>query len=80
MQRKAKIFINKRSQAVRLPEDFQLNTKEVYIRKEGIRKEGSNVVPSSRPAAWSCYLAEAPVASATLMGGIEKRPVQERVP
>jgi len=41
MQRKAKIFINNRNQAVRLPKEFQFNTQEVFI-----RKEGSDVVPS----------------------------------
>ena len=35
MQRKAKIFMNNRSQAVRLPKDFQFKTQEVFIRKEG---------------------------------------------
>ncbi|MBI5418337.1 antitoxin [Candidatus Poribacteria bacterium] len=30
---KAKIFINGRSQAVRLPKDFRFNEKEVYINK-----------------------------------------------
>jgi len=35
MQRKAKIFMNNRSQAVRLPKEFQFNTQDVFIRKEG---------------------------------------------
>lgn len=30
---KAKIFVNGRSQAVRLPKEFRLNTKEVYVNK-----------------------------------------------
>lgn len=33
MQRKAKIFKNNRSQAVRLPKEFQFSTQEVFIRK-----------------------------------------------
>ena len=32
VQRKAKIFMNNRSQAVRLPKEFQFNTPEVFIR------------------------------------------------
>ena len=44
MQRKAKIFMNNRSQAVRLPKDFQFQTQEVFI-----RREGSEVVLSPRP-------------------------------
>ena len=35
MQRRAKVFMNNRSQAVRLPKEFQFETDEVFIRKEG---------------------------------------------
>ena len=73
MQRKAKVFMNNRSQAVRLPKEFQFKTREVYI-----RKVGSDVVPSSRPPDWSSYLAEAPAASQNFMEGVEDLPVQER--
>ncbi|HXY47873.1 MAG TPA: type II toxin-antitoxin system VapB family antitoxin [Terriglobales bacterium] len=55
MQRKATIFMNNRSQAVRLPKDFQFKTQEVFI-----RKEGSDVVLSPRPTDWLSYLADAP--------------------
>jgi antitoxin VapB len=75
MQRKAKIFMNNRSQAVRLPKDFQFKEQEVFI-----RKEGSDVVLSPRPSDWSSYLSEAPAASASFMEGIEDLPVQEREP
>jgi len=75
MQRKAKIFMNNRNQAVRLPKDLQFNVQEVFI-----RKEGSDVVLSPRPSDWSSYLLEAPVASASFMVGIEDLPVQERKP
>jgi antitoxin VapB len=73
MQRKAKIFMNNRSQAVRLPKEFQFKTHEVFI-----RKVGKDVVLSPRPLDWSSYLAEAPVASPDFMEGIEDLPVQER--
>jgi antitoxin VapB len=73
MRRKAKIFLNNRSQAVRLPKEFQFKTQEVFI-----RKEGSEVVLSPRPTDWSSYLAEAPVASSNFMEEIEDLPVQER--
>jgi antitoxin VapB len=75
VQRKAKIFMNNRSQAVRLPKDFQFKTQEVFI-----RKEGSDVVLSPRPSDWSSYLAEGPVASASFMEGVEELPPQEREP
>jgi len=73
MRRTAKIFMNNRSQAVRLPKDFQFNTAEVFI-----RKEGSDVVLSPRPVNWSPYLDEGPVASEQFMEEVEKLPVQER--
>ena len=75
MQRKAKVFMNNRSQAVRLPKEFQFRTQEVFI-----RKEGSEVVLSPRPFDWTSYLAEGPVASADFMEGIEDLQVQEREP
>jgi antitoxin VapB len=71
--RKAKVFMNNRSQAVRLPKEFQFRTQEVFI-----RKEGSEVVLSPRPFDWSSYLEDAPAASASFMDGVEDLPVQER--
>lgn len=73
MQRKAKIFMNNRSQAVRLPKEFRFKTSEVFI-----RKVGRDVVLSPRPLDWSGYFAEAPVASEGFMEGVEDLPVQER--
>jgi antitoxin VapB len=75
MQRKARIFMNNRSQAVRLPKEFQFSTREVFM-----RKEGSEVVLSPRPFDWTTYLAEGPVASANFMEDIEDLRVQEREP
>lgn len=75
MQRKAKIFMNNRSQAVRLPKEFQFNVQEVFI-----RKEGSDVVLSPRPMDWSTYFDTAPVASQSFMEGVDDLPVQERKP
>lgn len=72
MARTAKIFMNNRSQAVRLPKDFQFTTTEVFI-----RKQGNDVVLSPRPADWSAYLA-GPGASEEFMDGVEDLPVQER--
>ena len=71
--RKAKIFMNNRSQAVRLPKDFQFETEEVFI-----RKDGREIVLSPRPFDWSSYLTEAPPASSEFMDGLEDLPVQER--
>jgi antitoxin VapB len=73
MRRTAKIFMNNRSQAVRLPKEFQFNTSEVFI-----RKQGDDVILSARPTDWSAYLAAGPVASKEFMGGVDDLPVQER--
>ena len=72
-QRKAKVFMNNRSQAVRLPKEFQFSVPEVFI-----RKAGKAVVLSPQPFDWSTYLTEGPVASESFMDGIEDLPVQER--
>ena len=74
-QRKAKVFMNNRSQAVRLPKEFQFSVTEVFI-----RKQGKGVVLSPQPFDWSTYLTEGPVASEFFMNGIEDLPVQEREP
>ena len=73
MQRTAKIFMNNRSQAVRLPKEFQFATAEVFI-----RKQGEDVVLSPRPKDWSAYLASEHVASEGFMENVEDLPVQER--
>ncbi|HWG18379.1 MAG TPA: type II toxin-antitoxin system VapB family antitoxin [Acidobacteriaceae bacterium] len=65
--------MNNRSQAVRLPKPFQFAVSEVFI-----RKQGDDVVLSSRPANWSDYLNSGPVASKEFMEGIEDLPLQER--
>ena len=73
MSRTAKVFMTNRSQAVRLPKEFQFATDEVLI-----RKVGDDVILSPRPRDWKTYLASAPVASATFMADVEDLPVQER--
>ena|ERR1044071_1345899 len=73
MQRKAKLFMNNRSQAVRLPKEFQFKAREVFI-----RKEGNDIILSPHALDWSSYLAEGPVASESYMEGVGDLPVQER--
>jgi antitoxin VapB len=75
MQKTAKVFMSNRSQAVRLPKEFQFNTSEVYI-----RKEGDDVILSPRPMSWEPYLGGGPVASSEFMDGVDDLPVQEREP
>lgn len=73
MARTAKVFMTNRSQAVRLPKDFQFATDEVLI-----RKVGEDVILSPRPRDWKWYLETAPAASDAFMAGVEDLPVQER--
>jgi antitoxin VapB len=71
--RTAKVFLTNRSQAVRLPKEFQFATSEVFI-----RKDGDDVILSPRPREWSLYLDTAPVASSGFLANVEDLPVQER--
>ena len=73
LQRTAKIFMNNRSQAVRLPKEFQFATPVVFI-----RKDGDDVVLSPRPTDWSGYFASGDTASEEFMQGVEDLPQQER--
>jgi antitoxin VapB len=73
MPKTAKIFMNNRSQAVRIPKEFQFSTKEVYI-----RKEGDEVILSPRPKDWSALLNPEIAASEEFMQNVEKLPLQER--
>lgn len=49
---KAKIFINGRSQAVRLPSAFRFDSTEVFIRKDPAT---GDVVLSKRPHDWNSF-------------------------
>ena len=73
MPQTAKVFMTHRSQAVRLPKEYQFSTGEVFI-----RKEGEDVILSPRPLDWAPYLESAPVASSAFMNNVEDLPVQER--
>ncbi len=73
MQRTAKIFMNNRSQAVRIPKEFQFSVAEVYI-----RKQGDDLILSPRPKDWSALLSSDAEASSEFMKNVEKLPVQER--
>ena len=73
MIRTAKIFLNNRSQAVRLPKDFQFAVSEVFI-----SKVGENIVLSPRPPDWGDFLDSNLVAPADYMDDVEDLPLQER--
>jgi antitoxin VapB len=73
MERKAKVFFTNRSQAVRLPKEFQFDTTEVFI-----SRDGEKVVLSPRPSSWNDYLDNGAVAPADYMNEVEDLPIQER--
>jgi antitoxin VapB len=73
MRKTAKIFLNNRSQAVRLPKEFRFDTDEVYI-----RREGDEVILSPRPTDWGTYFEDRVVASPDFMVNVEDLPLQER--
>jgi len=73
MQTTAKIFMNNRSQAVRLPKEFQFSTSEVFI-----RRQGDDLILSARPKDWSDYLTSNAMASDEFMDGVEDLPLEER--
>jgi len=49
----AKLFVNGRSQAVRLPAEYRFDTKEVFIRRDPI---SGDVILSRKPANWDGFL------------------------
>ena len=58
----AKLFMNGRSQAVRLPKEFRFEGDEVYI-----SKEGNSVILSPKPASWRDFFEEVPLPSEDFM-------------
>jgi antitoxin VapB len=52
MPRTAKLFLNGRSQAVRLPADFRFPGSEVFIRQD---ETSGDVVLSRRPETWDSF-------------------------
>ncbi len=52
MRHTAKLFMNGRSQAVRLPVDFRFDCDEVYIRKD---PESGDVIISRKPGSWDDF-------------------------
>jgi len=52
MSQVAKLFLNGRSQAVRLPSAFKFDTNEVYIRKD---TETGDVILSRKPSDWDGF-------------------------
>jgi antitoxin VapB len=73
----AKLFMNGRSQAIRLPKEFRFNCDEVYIRKD--LKTG-DVIISRKPDSWDGFfsLLETTVIPDDFMNERDNKPPQER--
>ncbi|MCP4683504.1 MAG: antitoxin [Desulfobacterales bacterium] len=69
----AKIFMNGRSQAVRLPKEFRFEDDEVLI-----LKKGNNVILSPCPRSWDVFFKETPLPSDDFMSTREDLPPQKR--
>ena len=52
MKHTAKLFMNGRSQAVRLPVNYRFDCDEVYIRKD---PETGDVILSKKPGSWDDF-------------------------
>ncbi len=73
----AKLFINGRSQAVRLPMEFRFQGAEVFIRRD---PDTGEVVLSPKPTSWQDFfaLADRTEIPADFMADREDLPAEER--
>ncbi|MGR3177355.1 MAG: type II toxin-antitoxin system antitoxin VapB [Candidatus Anammoxibacter sp.] len=69
----AKLFMNGRSQAVRLPKDFRFNSDEVLI-----RKEGDAVILSPKQQSWENFFKKTPLPSEDFMANRVDLPPTKR--
>ncbi len=69
----AKIFMNGRSQAVRLPKEYRFDTEEVYI-----TKQGQNVILSAKKPTWDEFFDSRPVFDDDFLEDRLDTPPQER--
>lgn len=73
MTQTAKLFMNGRSQAVRLPAEFRFEGKEVFI-----EKQGEVVILRPKPSGWDDYFARPPVVSDDFLADRNDEPPQDR--
>lgn len=69
----AKIFMNGRSQAVRLPAKFRFDSDEVFI-----AREGDKVVLSAKPSSWDDFFATTNPVPADFLKNRDDTPPQKR--
>jgi antitoxin VapB len=71
----AKLFMNGRSQAVRLPAEFRFSGREVHI-----ERQGDAVVLRPKPAGWDDFFARASRVPADYLIPRRDEPPEEREP
>lgn len=75
MPRTAKLFLNGRSQAVRLPSEFRFEGSEVFIRQD---LTTGDVILSRRPETWATFFELARGVPEDFMSDRGDRPPQKR--
>lgn len=74
MQRQtAKLFLNGRSQAVRLPKEFRFDGTEVYI-----HRQGNQIILSPKRRSWRDFFENVPLPSDDFLSERVDLPLQER--
>jgi antitoxin VapB len=71
--RTAKLFMNGRSQAVRLPKEFRLEGDEVYV-----RIQGKSVILTPKPKSWNDFFKKTGLTSDDFMEERVDLPPQQR--
>lgn len=73
LMKTAKIFMNGRSQAVRLPKEFRFDCDEVFI-----ERQGDKVILTARKPDWDEFFDSRPVFGDDFLADREDAPAQER--
>jgi antitoxin VapB len=73
MNHTAKIFMNGRSQAVRLPKEFRFDCDEVFV-----RKQGEEIVISPKQATWDLFFEQKSAFDDKFLDDREQPAIQER--
>lgn len=73
MMHVAKIFMNGRSQAVRLPKDFRFDCDEVYV-----RKQGDGIIISPKKSSWDDFFNQESAFGDDFLPGREDAQPQDR--
>ncbi len=69
----AKVFMNGRSQAVRLPKELRFDCDEVFI-----RKQGDQVIISSKTTSWDDFFTQESAFDDKFLASRDQQEIQER--